>query len=177
MPRTKGAKDIRPWDAERMIRDMAVADKSDVELAAEYDVAEQTIRYFRMNHKHEIADVLADWTSKFDHIWSTKKENGLRVLTQRLEEVEDQIAVIKSHARRETETIRSVDPDASEVPYNGPEYRAYVKVQDALITKIWDATGQLPQRVGKLEMDVKNPLSFGGRIAQDDQGNWYAVQQ
>jgi hypothetical protein len=48
MPRVKGTTNIRPWDVERLIRDMAVGDKSDPELAAEYDVAEQTVRYFRV---------------------------------------------------------------------------------------------------------------------------------
>ena len=72
--------------------------------------------------------------------------------------------------------IRNVDPEASEVLVNGPEYRAYEKEQRALIREIADQTGQLPQRVGKVEVDVKNPLTFGGSIAQDEAGNWYSVQ-
>jgi hypothetical protein len=119
-----------------MIRDLAVGDKSDPEMAEEYGVAEQTVRYFRMNHKHEIAAVLADWTTQYDHIWSTKLETHLRFLTQRLEEIEDLIAALYEHARRETETIRNVDPDASEVLVNDRVYLAYVKEQRSLIREI-----------------------------------------
>jgi hypothetical protein len=84
MPRTLHSPGIRAWRFEQLIRDLAVADKSNVELAEEHGVEEQSIRVFRMKHKSEIAAVIADWTASFDHIWSTKKENGLRVLTQRL---------------------------------------------------------------------------------------------
>jgi len=43
------------------------------------------------------------------------------------------------------------------VAYNGPEYRAYVKEQRALIREISEETGQLPTRIARLETDVKNP--------------------
>jgi hypothetical protein len=130
-----------------------------------------------MRHKAEIQAVLAGWTDQFDHIWSTKLENRLRLLTCRLEEVEDQIAALFDHARRETETIRNIDPDASAVPVNGSEYRAYVKEQRALAREIADQTGQLPTRAGRLEVDVKNPITDFDVIAMDADGNFHAVQQ
>ena len=37
--------------------------------------------------------MLADWTTQYDHIWSTKVENRIRLLTVRLEEIEHQAAV------------------------------------------------------------------------------------
>ena len=61
------------------------------------------------------------------------------------------------------------------MPVNGPEYQAYEKEQRALIREIWD--GQLPQRVGKIEIAEKNPLASSDVIAQDDNGNWYPVRQ
>ena len=105
-----------------------------------------------------------------------KKENGLRVLTRRLEEIEDQLDLLKEHARRETETIRSVDPEASEVSVNGPEYRAYEKEQRALIREIWDATGQLPSRNPVDAGPAKNPLTDSDLIAVDADGNWHTVR-
>ena len=84
--------------------------------------------------------MLADWTTQYDHIWSTKVENRIRLLTVRLEEIEHQLQLLRDHARRETETIRNVDPDASEVLANGPEYRAYEKEQRALLREIADQT-------------------------------------
>jgi hypothetical protein len=65
----------------------------------------------------------------------------------------------------------------SEVPVNGSEYRAYLKEQRALIHEIADQTGQLSARVGKVEVDVKSPLTDFDVIAIDDQGNFHAVQQ
>jgi hypothetical protein len=176
MPRTMGALGIRAWRAEQLIRDLALGEKSHINLAEEHDVELQTIAAFKLRHRDAIDAQLADWTSFLDQIWSTRLENRLRVLTQRLEEIEDQLDLLRDHARRETEMIRNVDPEASEVLVNGPEYRAYEKEQRALIREIADQTGQLPQRVGKVEVDVKNPLTFGGSIAQDEAGNWYSVQ-
>jgi hypothetical protein len=82
--------------------------------------------------------------------------------------------LLRDHARRETETIRNLDP---EVPVNGPEYRAYEKEQRALIREIADQTGQLPARIGKIEMGIKNPLTDYDVIAIDKDGNIHAVQQ
>jgi hypothetical protein len=70
---------IRAWRFQQLIRDLAVADKPDAELAEEHGVEEQTIRVFRMKHKPEIAAVVAGWSDKFDHIWSTRLENRLSV--------------------------------------------------------------------------------------------------
>jgi hypothetical protein len=73
--------------------------------------------------------------------WSLTNEDN------RLQEIEHQIDLIHDHARRETEMIRTVDPGAAEVKADAPELRAYVKAQESLVLKIWDATGQLPSRV------------------------------
>jgi hypothetical protein len=154
MPRTLGARNISPWDHECLIRDYVVGEKSTAEIAAEYGYAEQTIKAHRAEHKAEIAAVTAGMVDEFSHIWSTRKENRLRLLTCRLEEIEDQIAALFDHARAETETIRNIDPDASEVPVNGREYRDYVKEQRALVREIADQTGQLPQRKSTIELDV-----------------------
>jgi hypothetical protein len=97
-------------------------------------------------------------------------------MTQRLEEIEDQIQALFEYAARETETIRSVDPDASAVPVNGPEYRAYEKEQRALLREIADQTGQLPSR-NKVEMEVKSPLANFDVLAMDADGKIHAVQQ
>jgi len=154
---------IRAWRMEQLIRDLALGEKSMTELAEIHGVEEQTVRVFKMNHKPEIDAIVHGWTDQYDHIWSTKLENRLRVLTCRLEETEDQIAVIKDHARRETETIRSVDPEASEVLFNCPEYRAYVKEQRALIREISEQTGQLPRRRNEGSRNNRVPNS-GRRV-------------
>jgi hypothetical protein len=99
------------------------------------------------------------------------------VLTQRLEEIEDQIAALFEHAQRETETIRSVDPDASKVPVNGHEYRAYVKEQRALAHQIAEQTGQLPPRNPVDAGPVKSPITDYDVIGLDENGNFHAVQQ
>jgi hypothetical protein len=79
MPRTLGARDMRPWDLERLVHDMAVGDKTDPELAEEYNCAEQTIRVHRMNRRHEIVAIRHEYSAQYDHIWSTKLENRLRL--------------------------------------------------------------------------------------------------
>ena len=42
-------------------------------------------------YRAEVDAVLADWTTQYDHIWSTKVENRIRLLTVRLEEIEHQL--------------------------------------------------------------------------------------
>jgi hypothetical protein len=177
MPRTKEATNIKAWRMEQLIRDLALGEKSYAELAGEHGVEEQTVRVFKMNHKADIAAVLEDWSNKYDHIWSTKLENRLRVLTQRLEEIEDQMELLRDHARRETETIRNVDPEASEVLVNGPEYRAYEKEQRALIREIADQTGQLPARIAVDAGPAKGSLADFDVIAVDSSGGFHAVRQ
>jgi hypothetical protein len=112
-------------------------------------VEDQTVRVFAMNLRADIEAKKADWSAQYEHIWSTKLENRLRLLTCRLEEIEHQMQLLQDHAQQETETIRNIDPEASEVPVNGPEYRAYEKEQRALIREIAEKTGQLPSRIGK----------------------------
>ena len=70
-----------------------------------------------------------------------------------LEKCWHQLDLLEEHAARETETIRSVDPDASEVRPHGNEYRAYLKLSKDLEREIMDQTGQLYQRVS-LEASV-----------------------
>jgi hypothetical protein len=175
MPRTMQAASIKAWRYEQLINDLAVGDKPDSELAAEYGVEEQSIRVFRMRHKADVAAKKADWAGQYGHIWSTKVENRLRVLTCRLEEVEDQIELLREHARRETETMRNLDPEASEVVVNDRVYLAFVKEQRALLREIADQTGQLPTRVGRIEMEAKSPLTVFDTIALDENGQWHGV--
>jgi hypothetical protein len=85
--------------------------------------------------------------------------------------------LLRDHAQRETETIRNVDPDASEVLVYGPEYRAYEKEQRALLREIADQTGQLPSRATKIEMDVRNPITDYDVVVMDADGQLHAVQQ
>jgi hypothetical protein len=178
MPRTKGAADIKAWRMEQLINDLAEGSKPDEELANDYDIALQSVHAFRLRHKPDIQARKQNWSAKFDHIWSTKVENRLRLLTQRLEEVEYQIQLLHEHAERETETIRNFDPDASVVPINGAEHRAYAKLQKELAREIAEQSGQLQQRTPAPEPEpVKNPLMEASTIAQDAAGNWYVIGQ
>jgi hypothetical protein len=176
MSRTTGlSPNIRAWRIEQLINDMAEGGKSDEELAAEYDVENQSIRVFRLRHKADIQAKKVDLSSRFSHIWSTKVWNRLRLLTLRLEEIEHQIELLHDHAERETEMIRNVDPEACQVPVNGSELRAYEKEQRALTREIADQTGQLPQR-SSVEVNLtKNPITNFDTIAVDESGNWHAV--
>lgn len=102
MPRTLGTTNIKPWEIEQILRAMALG-ASHAELSDEFGYQEQSLRVLKMNHKHEIAVLLAVATAKLDHIWSTKVENDVRVLTERWEQVWHQIDLLHEHARRETE--------------------------------------------------------------------------
>jgi hypothetical protein len=117
-----------------------------------------------------------DLSSQYSHIWSTKVGNRLRLLTLRLEEIEHQIELLHDHARRETELIRTVDPEAAEVPVNGPEFRAYEKEQRALTREIADQSGQLLLRTPVAPVAAWNPLLGIDEIAIDEDGNWHAVR-
>jgi hypothetical protein len=155
---------------------MAEGRKSDLELAAEYDIAVQSVGSFRQRHKPDIQAKKQNWSAQFDHIWSTRVENRLRLLTVRLEEVEHQIRLLHDHAERETEMIRNVDPDASEVPVIGREFAAYTKLQKELLREIAEQSGQLQQRA-PVEVHVPpNPLMDAAEIAQDENGNWYVLR-
>jgi hypothetical protein len=84
---------------------------------------------------------------------------------------------LRDHAVRETETIRSVDPEASEVTVNSREYLAFVKEQRALLREIADQTGQLPQRVAVDLAAARNPITSFDTVALDADGNLLGVVQ
>jgi hypothetical protein len=46
------------------------------ELSDEFGYQEQTLRVLRMNHKHEVAVLLADATAKLDHIPAALRSRG-----------------------------------------------------------------------------------------------------
>jgi len=124
-----------------------------------------------MNHRPEVEARKADFASEYSHIWSTRLGNRLGIMTQRLEEIEDQLELLRDHARRQTEMIRTVDPDASEVPVHGSEYRAYEKEQRALLREIADQCGQLPTRVAVQTQAA--PLTFGATLVEDEHGQFH----
>jgi hypothetical protein len=57
----------------------------------------------------------------FPTFGGAKLKNHVLALTKRWRKIWRQMDLLEEHARRETETIRSVDPEASEVPYNSRE--------------------------------------------------------
>jgi hypothetical protein len=178
MARTVGLHpNIKEWEAERLINDLAVGEKTYPELAEEYGVVEQSVYQFRSRHRAAIHAKKQDLSSEFGHIWATQKGNRLRGLTDRLEEVVHQIELIHEHAQRETELIRTVDPDAAEVRCNSRELLAYDKEYRALAREIADQCGQLPQRVSLETTVTRNPITDFDTIAIDDDGTFYAVKQ
>jgi hypothetical protein len=163
---------------EQLINDLAEGSKPDEELANDYDIALQSVHAFRLRHKPDIQAKKQNWAAKFDHIWSTKVENQARLLTVGLEQVEHQIALLHEIAERETESIRNIDPEASEVPVNGKELRAYMETKRALIRELRDVYGQQQLRAPAPEPEpAPNPIMEASTIAQDEAGNWYVVGQ
>jgi hypothetical protein len=73
--------------------------------------------------------------------------------------------------------MRAIDPNAAQVLVPGPEYRGYAREAARLDHQIAEEMGQLPQRVGKLEIAQKNRLASSDVIAQDENGHWYSVRQ
>jgi hypothetical protein len=57
----------------------------------------------------------------------------------------------------------NIDPEASEVPVNGAELRAYEKEERALAREIADQTGQLQARSSNEAEPARNPLGRWGR--------------
>jgi hypothetical protein len=99
-----------------------------------------------MRHREEIAVVLADWSDKFSHIWLSRKEDRLRALKERFEEYQERIDELYEHARRETETIRSVDPGAGEVPIELDKSCKIDIQQRRILREAADELGQLMSR-------------------------------
>jgi len=167
---------VQPWRHEQLIRDLALGEKSTAELASDYGVLEQSISVYKLRHKSEVAEAVAGMVDSLGHLWATKMENRLSVLMQRVEEIEEQLELLRDHARRETELIRSVDPSASEVPVNDRAYQSWVKEQRAPLHEIADQCGGLPARVAKIEV-TQNPITNYEVLAMDADGNLHAVRE
>ena len=74
MPRVKGTKNISPVGP-RVSRPAryVVSDKTDADLASEFGLAEQTIRYHRATSKAEIGACERQWlVTECDRVWGAK---------------------------------------------------------------------------------------------------------
>ena len=150
MPRN-GAAPIRAWRMESLIQNMAVGDRTDAALAEEFGVEVQTVAAFRMRHKADIQAVVAGMADKFGHIWASRKENRIRVLVERHEQIQELIDAIREDARQATESLRALaektgEEYAGEVLVNGPEFRAYSRDQQKILRDIAEEMGQLMTR-------------------------------
>ncbi len=120
----------------RLIREIALSGKPQVQLAAEYDVSESAITQFKQRNAEAINDVRDDAANEFAGLWSAKKVNRVRAYEQQLAFVAERI-----------EQGLEDDPVAA------------LKVAQAGLKAIAEEMGQLTARVA-VQADVTAKVNY-----------------
>lgn len=133
---------LRGHRALRLKRQLAEGRIKQVDLAAEYDVAESTIASFKATHKVEIAEIAADLDNEFAGLWAAQK-------AARIAEYMD--------------TIKVVDTALELQPLAQDRSGLLLRKQGAL-KAIAEELGQLQQRI---EIDGKLNYQVNGVTPED----------
>lgn len=77
----------RGWAQARLIRDLATAEKTQVELAAEYGVGQSAISLFGTRHAGEISALKARIEDEWAALWAADKFNRVAELQSDIEDI------------------------------------------------------------------------------------------
>lgn len=108
----------RAWVKHRLIRELALGDKTQAALAEQYGVTPGSITIFKQRHHTAIEDVRADLLDEFASLWIAKKVN-------RVAEYQDDVDKLSDST--ETDVL---------------------KVKHAALKAVAEELGQLPSRYG-----------------------------
>ncbi len=81
----------RPWIVRKLVRDIALSNKTERVLAEEYDCAPSSINEFKQRHASEINAVREDAENEFAGLWIADKQNRIKVYEEQIEHITDRI--------------------------------------------------------------------------------------
>jgi hypothetical protein len=79
----------RGWVKHRLIRDFALAEKTQKELAAQYGVSETSISAFKRRHAFEIEEVRNNLADEYAGVWVAQKMERIREYQNAAEKMAD----------------------------------------------------------------------------------------
>lgn len=93
MPRKTGAGNYtlegRAWTRRKLMRELALGEKTHAQLAAEYGATREAVSRFKARHAQEIEDIIARSDDEFAGILITQKANRLAMYQEQVEQAED----------------------------------------------------------------------------------------
>jgi hypothetical protein len=120
----------RGWKKQRLIRELAMMEKTGVQLAKEYGSAPSSISEFRQRHKAEIDAVKRDIENEFAGLWIARKLDRIAEYQQIADDLAQQL-----EAPRE-------DDEA------GANQLGVIRALQNTLRAVAEEMGQLPTKVG-----------------------------
>jgi predicted transcriptional regulator len=84
-----GHRKLAGWKKLKLIRELALTGRTQVDLAEEFEVSQPTISYFASKHAAEIAEIRANAEDDFAGLWIAKKKNRLAEYQKDVDEVNE----------------------------------------------------------------------------------------
>lgn len=82
----------RPWTKRALMRDLALGNTTQRELAAKYGVSEPAMTYFKQRNAEQIEDIRANAEGEFAGILISQKANRLQAYADLLEDADPKLA-------------------------------------------------------------------------------------
>jgi hypothetical protein len=158
----------RPYVRVQLQRDLALGQKTQSELAADYGVTQSAISQFALRWRVQIQRYREDMADEFAGLWAAKKSARVAVYQGAVELLDDQIEALESGRMVDADALRGLI--SGEHP-DGPILLTadvsdilarLLKARDRALRSIAEELGQLPSRVQVTVAGEKATLRLEG---------------
>jgi hypothetical protein len=77
LPRDGSRDSLQPWQRHKLLRELAVGERSSAQLSADYGMTASGIRDFKKRHRAQVDEMAADLANQFSGLWIADKGQRL----------------------------------------------------------------------------------------------------
>lgn len=126
---------LKGYVASKLIRELAIDEKTQVQLAEEYGVAQSTVATFKKKHLARIEEVRENLADEFAGLWIAMKAN-------RIAEYQSDVEVINEKAQKSGATVADSE---------------MIRTKASLLKSVAEELGQLP---GRSQVTINTPVVY-----------------
>lgn len=158
----------RPYTRVQLQRELALGQKTQSELAAEYGVTQSAISQFQQRWRVQIQRYREDMTDEFAGLWAAKKTARVAAYQDAVELLDDQIEALETGRMVDADSLRSLlDGEHPDGPImltadTSDVLARLLKARDRALRSIAEELGQLPSRVQVTVAGEKATLRLEG---------------
>lgn len=157
----------RPYTRVQLQRELALGEKTQSELAAQYGVVQSAISQFAQRWRVQIQRYREDMTDEFAGLWAAKKSARVASYQDAIELLDDQIEALGEGRMVDADSLRSLLD--GERPAGGliiadtsDTLSRLLKAKDRALRSIAEELGQLPSRIQVTVAGEKATLRLEG---------------